>query len=172
MPKKNLEIEYTVEEKDFLDFSFSNFVPKRFKILKYIVFGTIFFSIIFNPVLLALFTEKQLGIMDFLPLIIMTLVICLFYFRIKKSFKTNQSFQNPIHAKINLEEIDFKGQGFDFRVEWSNINKVIENKNYFLVYTSDRVANIISKTNLKANQISEFKSIINSVPNLKHQLLN
>ncbi|WP_394800133.1 YcxB family protein [Mucilaginibacter roseus] len=47
---------------------------------------------------------------------------------------------------------------------WQNFYKIIEHRNWFLLYQSTNLANMIPKTQLSQQQINEIRWLLQNVP--------
>ncbi len=56
------------------------------------------------------------------------------------------------------------GESFSTELDWVKTYKIAEFKNYFLVYNSKAVANIILKKNMLSDEIIELRELFRSLP--------
>lgn len=167
--QKPLEIEYLIEEKDFINFKLTEIIPEKFRILGYILMFIVLISIILNSFLLSLLTGMPIRFVDFFPLIFVAGFVYFFYYQAKKEFRGNSSLRNMM--KITLTGFDFliEGDGFESKLSWSKILRVREKKNYFLFFTAERHAFILSKAMISSKQKEELDSHLCQIANLDYK---
>lgn len=91
------------------------------------------------------------------------------YFNIRKNYKSNQRIQENIIYSITSEKITNEGETFSSEMDWSKIYKVLELRNWILLYQSSQTANIISKKDFTENDLKKFREIVKS-KNIKAKL--
>lgn len=104
------------------------------------------------------------------------IIICVFissrsYLRLRRSFYSNKKIQENISYTFTNEKMYVKGETFEAEVIWNTVYKVKENKNWFLIFQSAQIMNMIPKKYFTENQISELRNIIKD-NNVKSKLLN
>ncbi|MBC7556806.1 MAG: YcxB family protein [Chryseobacterium sp.] len=82
------------------------------------------------------------------------------YFGFRKSFSSNKRLQENIIYEIDEDKIKMIGESFDSEIDWSGIYKIVEYKNWFLLFQNSNIANFLPKKFLTGNQIREFRSLI------------
>ncbi|MBK8832637.1 MAG: YcxB family protein [Saprospiraceae bacterium] len=92
------------------------------------------------------------------------------YFQARKTFLSDKKFSQPIQWDFDIEGAASKGFGFAISFTWNSILNVTESKDAFLIYHSNRTANIIPKRDLAPLEISHFQQLIKSIPGLKSEL--
>ena len=90
----------------------------------------------------------------------------------KKNYDTNSRINENITYKFDTEWIEIKGESFDAKLTWNKINKVVETKSSFVIYTTEMTVSIVPKKDMSSEQIIELSNMIKRIPNLKMQLLN
>lgn len=68
------------------------------------------------------------------------------------------------------EGVVVKGENVDSKFGWNMVDKVVESNSQILIYQNKVVFNIINKTAFTGEQLADFKSLVNSIPNLKSKL--
>jgi len=84
-----------------------------------------------------------------------------------KNFNTNERLKETIRYGFDQERIKIKGESFSSELTWPKTHKVIELKDWILIYQNRIVANIIPKGSFTQTQLSDFKRMVSSVPNVK-----
>jgi len=166
---EKLEFEYIVEEKDFINFKFTEIFPEKFRTIGNVFFFIVIISVCFNSILWKSGTGEEIQIGDFFTLIIMTLFFVIYYNSIKLGFRKMPAFQNQIKCQMTLHDITFEGDGFVSKMEWSKIKKVRNKENYFLFFSSERIAFIVSKSRISAEQLVEIDTLLNKITNLDYK---
>jgi len=93
------------------------------------------------------------------------------YFSLKNVFYSNKQIQESISYTFTNESIYTKGETFEGDFTWDTVYKVKENKDWFLIYQSAQVMNMVPKKYFTKDQISELRNIIKS-NNVKAKLRN
>jgi uncharacterized protein YneF (UPF0154 family) len=81
----------------------------------------------------------------------------------KKQITSNPRIKENIIYTINNDFFQEKGESFDIKYFWKDVFKVVEKKDFFLIYVQKCVAKIIKKEDLKDNQYNELKVLFNSL---------
>lgn len=126
--------------------------------------------LVFPLLALAFFVVKQfmeesderdiLGSASMWFLVVFIFIIVRSYFRLKNAFYSNKKIQENISYTFTNENILNKGETFEGEFGWDSVYKVKENKEWFLIYQSAHVMNMIPKKYFAKNQISELRNII------------
>jgi len=90
-------------------------------------------------------------------------------FKTKRSFSSNKMLQEEIVYEFIDDKIIMTGTSFKSEMKWSKIHKVRKVKDWFLIYQSKNLMNLIHKKSI-ANNIGELEEIIKSQEGLKHNL--
>jgi hypothetical protein len=128
---------------------------------------------IIYPVILSVFLSINLynaenDSSEFLRLI--TICILIFfvfmivrtYFSLKNVFYSNKQIQEAISYTFTNENIYTKGETFEGDFTWNTVYKVKENKDWFLIYQSAQVMNMVQKKHFAKEHILELRNIIKS----------
>jgi|SRR6218665_225298 len=160
-----MKIETKIEFKDYLDLNLQ------------LIFSKI--SFYFIPLAIIIFfinhTEgiinKDIFSLMFFILILAVVIWPLFkiHSKIKSGFYTNKNLQEFIIYEFQKEKINIVGESFQSEISWSNIHKIKELKNWFLIYQSENVANLVPKKNFTKQQEEELRNLITS-HNIKSKL--
>lgn len=73
--------------------------------------------------------------------------------------KSNPVFQKPLHYVVNKEGIRVSQDGEATTIGWSEVRKIIETKNAFLVYMTTVNANVVPKDQMN-HLDDEFRTMI------------
>lgn len=82
------------------------------------------------------------------------------YFSIKFAFSSNKNIQESITYTFTDEKIRIEGETFDEDFTWNSVYKIKENKDWFLIYQSAQVMNMVTKKFLTKGQVSELRNMI------------
>lgn len=80
-----------------------------------------------------------------------------------KKILSNEKLKENISIEFNTEYMEDKGESFHMRYFWKDILKIVEKRNWFLIYVNKDNAKVIRKADLKENQYQELKNIFNSL---------
>lgn len=106
-------------------------------------------------------TEKDL--LQSVPLwfaILILFIAIRSFFSVRFAFNSNKNIQESITYIFTDNKIRMVGETFDEDVAWSSIYKVKENKDWFLMYQSAKVMNMVPKKFFTKDQVSELRNII------------
>ncbi len=103
--------------------------------------------------------------------IFFTFIIIRSYFSVKKAFFSNKNIQEMIIYTFTDQKIRTEGETFDADFTWDAVYKVKENKDWFLIYQSAQVMNMVPKKNLTQDQVLKLRNIIKT-NNVKAKLRN
>ena len=92
------------------------------------------------------------------------------YYQARKAFLSEKKFSQPIQWDFDIVGAVSRGFGFEITFTWNSILNVTESKDAFLIYHSNRTANIIPKRDLSPLEIIHFQELIMSIPGLKSEL--
>jgi hypothetical protein len=90
-------------------------------------------------------------------------------YRSTKKSLVNPKLKEDIIIRFKKEYFEETGQTFSVKYSWSEIFKIIEKKEWFLIFLEKNKALPIIKTDLKDNQYIEIKELFNSL-NVKKSL--
>ena len=91
------------------------------------------------------------------------------YSRTKKAFFSNQRIQENHTYYFDESGVKIKGETFNSAFDWKTLHHVKELKNWFLLYQSSQVMNLVPKNNLTQNQKENLRQIIRN-SGVKNQL--
>jgi len=93
----------------------------------------------------------------------------LIYRTAKRNFKTHQILQEEISYDFFPDRLVITSSYSNSEIPWKKIYKIKELKNWFLIYQSDRIANLISKSCLSPEEVLSIRYILSGVsgPKLK-----
>ncbi|KIC63627.1 YcxB family protein [Chryseobacterium taiwanense] len=84
------------------------------------------------------------------------------YFRLKNAFYSNKKIQEHISYTFTNEHIRNQGETFEGEFSWNSVFRVKEKKEWFLIYQSVHVMNMVPKKYFTKDQILELRNIITS----------
>ncbi|MFN3755145.1 YcxB family protein [Flavobacterium sp.] len=112
--------------------------------------------------------------MPLIPLIfgfIMTFMIPIsLYKNFKKNFLSNKRIQENIEYEFTNVKMKIIGESFNSELELNKVHKIVELKNWFLIYQSEQVANLIPTENLNENEVKVLREIFRNQSNVKLEL--
>lgn len=106
-------------------------------------------------------TEKDL--LQSVPLwfaILILFIAIRSFFSVRFAFNSNKNIQESITYIFTDDKIRMVGETFDEDVTWSSVYKVKENKDWFLMYQSAKVMNMVPKKFFTKGQVSELRNMI------------
>lgn len=154
-----MEIQTKIIFKDYWNLHLNNF-PKNVLSLLIIFLVPIVLSIYFYKIFEDTFQNNNLIYFIILLIFIFIYFPYRHYKTIKKVFYSNKKIQENIIYTFNEEKIHVKGESFESEFTWKSIFKLKELKDWFLIYQSMNVMNIVPKKNFTKEQIHELRQII------------
>lgn len=106
-------------------------------------------------------TEKDL--LQSVPLwfaILILFIAIRSFFSVRFAFNSNKNIQESITYIFTDDKIRMVGETFDEDVTWSSVYKIKENKDWFLIYQSAKVMNMVPKKFFTKDQVSELRNMI------------
>ena len=164
----SLKIQYTIDVKDYVNFKFTNIISEKYRVFGYVIAAVVLFSILSNSWLWKLMAGQSVEWSDFTSVFFIALLIGLMNYIFRKEYNSSQVFQNLMHIEVSKEDVVFEGEGYNSKLQWSLIHKVVEKKNYFVIFPQKKIGNIISKSNLSQEEINGLKSIFSSIEGLSY----
>lgn len=95
-------------------------------------------------------------------LVVFVFIVIRSYFRLKNAFHSNKKIQENISYTFTHENVQNRGETFEGEFGWNTVYRVRENKEWFLIYQSAHVMNMVPKKYFTKDQISELRNIITS----------
>ena len=85
------------------------------------------------------------------------------YTTIRKNYHSSSHLKEPLEIEFTHSRVKIKGKSFYTEVDWEKTFKIIELKNWFIIYESNLTAVIIPKKSLSKIQEEEFRKIVMSI---------
>ncbi|MFD0764427.1 YcxB family protein [Mucilaginibacter lutimaris] len=92
------------------------------------------------------------------------------YLSAKKNFNSNKRLSETIDYEFTSDKMIVRGETFHSELGLNETFKIEELKNWFLIYQSKQTANFVSKASLNTVEISELRSLFNSLSGVKVKL--
>lgn len=94
------------------------------------------------------------------------------YFSAKKNYLSNKRLGEKIIYEFYPDEMKATGESFITLRKWAQTYKIEELKNWFLIYESNQVANLIPKSEMSDQDISNLRSLFLNInePGIKVKL--
>lgn len=93
------------------------------------------------------------------------------YWSVRKGFRTNAFFREPIEFRIEEGRMNMKGTNYAFAIELDNVTRVRELKQWFVVYQRRVTLCPIPKTQLSFAEIEELRNIFKGLKHAKVRTL-
>ena len=156
-----MTIKTQITFKDFWNFYLKNFFFKPLPIVAFIVIICYFIK-----ELISAFQNNFKNWISLTVLLVIFLFVIFFgfktYLTTKKAFNSNKKIQENNIYNFTTEKIHIKGETFESEFNWSSAYKLVEIKDWFLIYHSAQVMNMVPKKYFTKEQILEFRNIIKS----------
>ncbi|KQS92949.1 YcxB family protein [Chryseobacterium sp. Leaf394] len=141
--------------KDFLNFNIKNSLPR-----------IIIFSLVLLLFFVLNFYNSENGSNEIYKYVLIwfpAIVIFIFirsYLSLKNAFYSNLKIQEEIIYTFTAEKVQTRGETFESDFAWSTVYKVREDRNWFLIYQTKTVMNMIPKKYFSENEVSELRTLI------------
>lgn len=89
------------------------------------------------------------------------------YFTAKKSYATTERLQEEIEYTFTNETMTLTGESFKTEMSWEKTYKIEELQNWFLIFHSKKIANLIPKSDLTPGQVLQLRTLLKGVKNVK-----
>lgn len=150
-----MTIKTRITFKDFLKFNLKNSLPR---IVIFILIVTILLCLNFYNA--DQYTQEMLRSASIWFLLFFAFIVIRSYFKLKKVFTSNKTIQEEIIYTFTDDKIETKGETFDVNFSWDKVFLVKENKEWFLIYQSNTIMNMIPKKFFSSQEIFELRKII------------
>lgn len=88
----------------------------------------------------------------------------------KQSYATNKMMHEELYYEIDEEAVKIHGETFNNEVMWKSLWKIVELKDWIVLYQSKTLANFIPKRAISAENLSVIKNIFDLYPEVKKKL--
>lgn len=88
------------------------------------------------------------------------------YHTIWNNYHSSSHLKERLEMELDFTHIHITGESFYTKLTWQKTYKVVELKNWFLIYQNNLSAVIIPKKSFADNQIEEFKKLLKEIPGL------
>ncbi len=154
--------------------SYSKLMASQFY-KKFLVICTIIFGVLCLLITVVGIVYLEFGLAHILNYGLSGLLVLLMpYVAVKlksrRGFDSNKMMQEQIIYEFTSDTIIMTGATFKSEMEWSKVHKVKELKDWFLIYQSKHLMNIIPKKDLD-EKVPEFINLITSQKGLIYRLL-
>lgn len=93
------------------------------------------------------------------PIVILTTII--------RNYYSSNHLRETLDIFLTYEQIKIRGESFYMEILWTKIYKVVEKKNWFLIYQNNLSAILIPKEKLSSQEIKQIQKILGSVKTIK-----
>ncbi len=163
-----MKVEYQILEDEYIKLKFFLYYRKPVAIITVILFVYLMYSVIRD-----FFAYGFLSQFDFFFIImgIYFLIVfpIIFYFRIRKEYRTSKPLQKKVVSEITEERIIDVTEDSTAEASWNDVYKIEELKSWFILYYSKQMFGVCPKKAMTQEQIAEFRRIVNS-KNIKAKL--
>jgi hypothetical protein len=95
--------------------------------------------------------------------ILLPLMILFSIYKLTQTRLSNVKLKENIFIKFNTQYLENVGDSFNMKYFWKDIFKIVERKEWFLIYIDKKCAKVIRKADLKYNQYNELKELFSSL---------
>ncbi|AWA30476.1 hypothetical protein HYN48_10470 [Flavobacterium magnum] len=92
------------------------------------------------------------------------------YIKSTRNFASNKRIQQPVIYEFTADKMFSKGERFNSELAMDSLYRIEETRDWFLVYQSKQVANLIPKREMTDADLSDLRRIFRTVPGLKLKL--
>lgn len=110
---------------------------------------------------------------QYITLLVIFLMQPLFIFlTIRRTYMSSYHLREPVEMVFDEDHIQITGKFFYLELNWAGLFKVVELRNWFMLYQNSLSAVLVPKRSFKAEQQPEFKELLNAVPGLDLRLMH
>jgi hypothetical protein len=155
----------------FKDYFKANLFFALNKPFYYIMLPASFFFLCFDIYYMNQGSKRFIELLYFpdVVFILLPIIILISVFKLTKARLSNIKLKENITIKFNNEFLEDVGESFNMKYFWKDIFKIVEKREWFLIYIDKKCAKVIRKADLKDNQYNELKELFNSL-NIKKSL--
>lgn len=88
----------------------------------------------------------------------------------KKTFTSSQRLKEKISYEFDPEKIKISGESFHSEMDWPQTHKIVELKDWILIYHNALIANVIPKRAFNDKDLNNFKELVRGMPDVKSKL--
>ena len=105
--------------------------------------------------------------------LILILVVqpCVLYATIRRNYFSSNHLRETLEIELTPKELKIRGQSFYMEILLSKVFKIVERRNWFLVYQNNLSAVLIPKKDLTGQQLQECISIFKNIAEVPVHLL-
>ena len=104
----------------------------------------------------------------FISLGAMVMLLPLFtYMQAKKTYQSMERLHGTVGYEFTPEKFILSAPGFHGEKTWDKLFKILELKNWILIYESDTVANLIPKKELTTQEVNDIRAILKTAKTQK-----
>jgi len=103
----------------------------------------------------------------YLPLVLGSFLVLgfpiLIYFNVKRDFYSNKSLREEISYEFGEKGFRQTGETFSAEVNWNSVFKIVELRNWILIYQSKMLMCPIHKESFDTDQLKDFKALTKNI---------
>jgi hypothetical protein len=108
---------------------------------------------------------------QYLSILLITFVQpAVIYFTIRKNYKTSIRLYGEVTITFSREKVITSGRLFYAEYLWCTAYKLVELKNWFLIYENNFAAILIDKKDLSPEDQQQFRELVKTIPHLHLKL--
>jgi len=136
--------------------------------MKFLIFVAIVIVVWIAVYYLDLFAVAEPIIYQYITLILIVVVQPFVIFTtIRKNYYSSSHLREMLDMELTPKQIKIRGESFYMEILWTNIYKVVEKQNWFLVYQNNLSAIIIPKKDLSETETHTIREILKSANTVK-----
>jgi hypothetical protein len=103
-------------------------------------------------------------IYQYITLVLITIVQPLVIFNtLWRSYRSSNHLQEMLEIEFTDQEIKMQAESFFMEIKWEKVFKVVEYRNWFLIYQNTLSAIIIPKGDFRGGELPEFISLLKKI---------
>lgn len=92
------------------------------------------------------------------------------YSTIWRIYYSSNVLRETLEIEVTTEEIILKGESFYTRIAWEKLHKIVETRNWYLVYQNSLSAIIIPKRFFHDDEEAAFRTLLMEIPDIQLHL--
>ncbi|MGV8812557.1 MAG: YcxB family protein [Gelidibacter sp.] len=166
-----MKIKTKVNFKEYVKLLFSLAYEKTIlRLLLGVAFLILLWIIFFN---LEIFDLPKPLIYQYVTLILIAVVQPTgLYLTMRRTYKSSNQLQETSEFVISPNDFKINGESYYMEVKWEKLFKIVEKRNWFLLYQNSLSAILIPKKDMSATDIKSFRQIVKGINDVPVELLD
>ena len=165
-----IELTSKLDWNDYKNFMYFAYYSKPIILLFFLAsVGYLFYSIVAH--FFGKFSWQGISLYFFCAAIFFLIILPILYTIIfKRSYRSGNRFSQELNYAFDDHSIAIKSDSFDTVIPWSEILKVNETNQWFLIFLSRSEVFVVVKKQMGKSQVEALRKLISEIPDLRYKL--